>query len=99
MIIRYIRKIIKLKKINTKKEIIDLIYITRYYKLLELNNKKNISQIQELNIALNSYTSKLAIKAVELKAINKISEYIEINLKIFIQHNLAVLFIILKKFI
>lgn len=74
---------LKLKKINTKKEIIDLIYITRYYKLLELNNKKNISQIQELNIALNSYTSKLAIKAVELKAINKISEYIEINLKIF----------------
>lgn len=74
---------LKLKKINTKKEIIDLIYITRYYKLLELNNKENISEIQELNIALNSYTSKLAIKAIELKAINKISEYIEINLKIF----------------
>ena len=60
-----------------------LCYITRYYKLLELNNKENISEIQELNIALNSYTSKLAIKAIELKAINKISEYIEINLKIF----------------
>lgn len=74
---------LKLKKINTKKEIIDLIYITRYYKLLEINNKKNISQIQELNISLNSYISKLAIKSIELKAINKISEYIEINLKIF----------------
>lgn len=73
----------KLKKCNSKKEIIDLIYITRYYKILELNNEKNVSQITELNISLNSYISKLAIKAIELKAINKISEYIEINLKIF----------------
>ncbi len=74
---------LKLKKCNSKKEVTDLIYITRYYKFLELNNAKNILQIQELNIALNSYISKLAIKAIELKAINKISEYIEINLKIF----------------
>lgn len=74
---------LKLKKCTTKKEIIDLIYITRYYNFLEFNNEKTISQVQELNITLNSYISKLVIKSFELKAINKISEYIEINLKIF----------------
>lgn len=73
----------KLGKCDTKKEIIDLLYITRYYNFLEIDNEKIISDTQELKVELDSFVSKLIIKAFDLKAINKISKDMSENLKLF----------------
>lgn len=73
----------KLSKIDNKKDIIDLLYITRYYNFLELNKKVLITNIKELSVPLDNYLSKLIIKAIELKAINQISSNINLNIDVF----------------
>ena len=70
------------KKCINKKEILKLIYITRYYNLLDFNSDKTIYEVDEIKPNLNSYISKLIVKAIELKEINSITNDIELDISI-----------------
>lgn len=74
---------INLNKAESKKEIIKLIYITRYFNLLEYNKQYKIYEKQETKECINAYLSKLIVKAIELKAINSIFNDIKENISIY----------------
>ncbi len=69
----------KIEKANTKSEIIELIYLFRYYNLLPYDNKFNISELKEINRELSSVERKVINRAVELKAILELGTDKELN--------------------
>ena len=72
----------KIKKIETKKEIINYIYLFRYYKLLNIDADKKIEDIKELKDKLLKTEKILITRGCNLKAINIICHNIEENYKI-----------------
>ena len=72
----------KIGKIETKKKIIEYIYLFRYYKLLYINNEKQIKDIENIKEQLIMAEKYLITKACNLKAINIISNNIEKNYEI-----------------
>ena len=74
---------INLNRIENKKEIIKLIYITRYFNLLEYNKEYKIYEKAETKESINAYISKLIVKAIELKALNSICEDIKESIPIY----------------
>lgn len=73
---------IDIDNIDNKNSIIDLIYKYRYYSLLPVNNKENISEVKELKNNINTLSKKLIKKAIKWKAIIKIVEDDEVNFSI-----------------
>ena len=71
-----------LKKVETKKEIIEKIFVFRYYKLIPINQEKLINDIEELKSELKKTEKYLITKACNLKAINILCNNVEKNYEI-----------------
>lgn len=69
----------KFKKIELKKEIIEYIYLFRYYKLIYINDEKQIKDIEELQEELRKAEKHLITKACKLKAMNILCKDIDKN--------------------
>lgn len=72
----------KIEKINTKQELIELIYQFRYYCLLPFYNEKEIGQVEEIEIQLKEVEWLLIEKAHELKLIDIFSKEKEVDYQI-----------------
>lgn len=72
----------KVKKIQTKQELINLIYQFRYYNLMPLNEKQTLREASEINKSIKKVQILLIEKAHELKLIDVFSEEKEIDFKI-----------------
>lgn len=71
-----------LKKAETKKEIIEKIFVFRYYKLIPINEEETIKDIQQLKTELKKTEKYLITKACNLKAINILCNDVEKNYEI-----------------
>lgn len=69
----------KFNNIQSKKEIVEYIYLFRYYKLIYINDKKQIKDIEELLEEIRKTEKHLITKACKLKAINILCQDIEKN--------------------
>lgn len=72
----------KIKKADTKLELMKLIYEFRYYCLIPFNDKKSIGQIEQINTQMQKVQRLLIKKAQELKLIDSFSEEEQINYEI-----------------
>ena len=72
----------KIKKADTKVELMNLIYEFRYYCLIPFNDKKSIGQIEQINTQMQKIQKLLIKKAQELKLIDSFSEEEQINYEI-----------------
>lgn len=72
----------KIGRIENKKKTIDYIYLFRYYKLLYVSNEKQIKDIEKIKEQLTMAEKYLITRACNLKAINILSNNIEMNYKI-----------------
>ena len=75
----------KIRRIETKKEILEYIYLFRYYKLLPINNQIQIRDIEELQKDIINTEKYLITRACNLKAINILCHNIEKNYKMIAQ--------------
>ena len=71
-----------IKKANTKKETIDLLYKYRYYKLLPLDSKTLIKDLKEIHKENNKIEKMIITKACNLKILNILSINVEVNFKL-----------------
>lgn len=69
----------KFIKSQSKKEIIEYIYMFRYYKLIYLNSEEQVKDIKELLQEIRKTEKQLITKACKLKAINILCQDIEKN--------------------
>jgi len=69
----------KIKKAATKKEIIQLIYLLRYYKLIYIDENKQVKDIEDLVEEITNIEKHLITKACKLKTINILYQDIEKN--------------------
>lgn len=69
----------KFKNIESKKEIIEYIYLFRYYKLIYINNEKQIKDIEELKDEIRKTEKHLITKSCKIKAMNILCQDIEKN--------------------
>lgn len=72
----------KIKKIELKKDILNYIYLFRYYKLLKINRQEQVKDIEELKEALIDTEKYLITRGCNLKAINILCHNIEKNYEI-----------------
>lgn len=70
---------IKIEKISSKKELIELMYILRYYYFIPYNNEKYIKDEKGIQKILKQTAEKLIQKMFEYKVINKQIENTQIN--------------------
>lgn len=73
---------IKIEKVETKNDLIKLIYIFRYYNLLPLNQEENINQIKEIEKEIEIVERELIKKGHELKIIDTFSKEEDIDYQI-----------------
>ena len=71
-----------LKNIENKKEIIEKIYVFRYYKLIPINKTEEIKDIKNLKTEIKRTEKYLITKACNLRAINILCNNIEKNYEI-----------------
>lgn len=64
----------KIEATTTKKEIIELLYLLRYYNFIPYFNKTFVKDIPELKEMLNDTENMLIEKLIEMKMINKFSD-------------------------
>lgn len=69
----------KIANAQSKKEIVEFIYLFRYYKLIYINNEKQIKDITELLGKIRKVEKQLITKACKLKAMNILCQDIEKN--------------------
>lgn len=67
---------------ETKEEIINLIYILRYYNLLPFNENKDIYEVKGLQNQLKEVKEHLVNKAIDYKIMTTLSQNIEENIKL-----------------
>lgn len=72
----------RIGKIETKKKIIEYIYLIRYYKLLYIGREVQIKDLREIREQLEMTEKYLITKACNLKVINILSNNIEKNYEI-----------------
>ncbi len=72
----------KIGRVETKKKILECIYMFRYYKLLYINEEKQIKDIDRIKEQLEMAEKYLITKACNLKVINILSNSIEENYKL-----------------
>lgn len=73
---------IKIEKAQEKEEIIELLYILRYYNLIFITSKKQIKDMQELKEERITLEDTLIRKANEFKVINRITNEESTNMEI-----------------
>ena len=71
-----------LKNIENKKEIIEKIYVFRYYKLIPINKTEEIKDIKDLKTEIKRTEKYLITKACNLRAINILCNNVEKNYEI-----------------
>lgn len=71
-----------LKKVENKKEIIEKLFVFRYYKLIPINLEKSIKDIQELKEEIKKTEKYLITKACNLRAINILCNNVQKNYEI-----------------
>jgi hypothetical protein len=64
---------------ESKKEIIEFIYLVRYYKLIHINSEEQIKDIKELSEEIRKIEKQLITKACKLKIVTILSQDIEKN--------------------
>jgi len=69
----------KIKDIEIKKEIVNYIYLFRYYKLIYINSNTQIKDLNELKEELRKTEKHLITKACKMKAVNILCQDIEKN--------------------
>ena len=69
----------KIINVQSKKEIVEYIYLFRYYKLIYINNEKQVKDTEELLDKIRRTEKQLITKACKLKAINILCQEIEKN--------------------
>ena len=69
----------RIKKVETKKEIVDLIYIIRYYRFIPFSEELKIKDIEKLNKIIIKIEKDLIRKAIEHKVIYAIAEDKDVN--------------------
>lgn len=74
--------LINIKNIQTKNDIIDLIYQFRYYIMIPYNENYTIGRIDVIKEYVNNVQKSLINKAIELKLINSFSQEEDINYNI-----------------
>ena len=72
----------KIKKVDTKSELMKLIYEFRYYCLLPFNDKNSIGQMEEIKTQMKKVEMSLLKKAQELKIVDVFSKEKEIDYQI-----------------
>lgn len=72
----------QVKKAETKKDIIDLLYKFRYYNLTKCSNINRIKDINEIQVKLRNVQKELITKACNLKILNIFSQDIKYNYEI-----------------
>ena len=72
----------KIENVQSKKEIMQFIYLLRYYKLIYTSEKKQIKDMKELAEAISKTEKNIITKACKLKALNALCQDIEENFKI-----------------
>lgn len=75
---------IRINKAVEKKDIIDLIYMVRYYSFLPIEENKSIREVSKLSKCLQELQINLINKAIEQKVLVKISEEKSINEEILL---------------
>lgn len=75
----------KIKNIQSRKEMLQFIYLFRYYKLIYINEKNQIKDIEELVEELRKTEKHLITKACKLKTLNILCQNIEENYKLVSQ--------------
>lgn len=73
---------INISKAESKQEIEKIIYDFRYYLLLSYNHERTVQEVEKLQKQIGDVSTLLIDKAIELKAIQKISNDREINYEI-----------------
>ena len=71
-----------LKKIETKKDVLEKIFVFRYYKLIPINKEDLIKDIGELKADIKKTEKYLITKACNLRAINILCKNVEKNYEI-----------------
>lgn len=71
-----------LKNIENKKEVIEKIYVFRYYKLIPINKTEEIKDIKDLKTEIKRTEKYLITKACNLRAINILCNNVEKNYEI-----------------
>ena len=71
-----------IKKTESKKEIMELLYILRYYKFIPYNNEKFIKDVDELYDDISLLEKLIIEKLVLFKLLNKTIKNAELNTKI-----------------
>ena len=71
-----------LKKIETKKDVLEKIFVFRYYKLIPVNEGDLIKDVNELKTELKKTEKYLITKACNLRAINILCKNVEKNYEI-----------------
>ena len=71
-----------IKKTESKKEIMELLYILRYYKFIPYNNEKFIKDVDELKEDISLLEKLIIEKLVLFKLLNKTIKNAELNTKI-----------------
>lgn len=72
----------KFRDIQSRKEIVEYVYLFRYYKLIYIDDKKQIKDIEELLEEIRKTEKHLITKACKLKAMNILCQDIEKNYKL-----------------
>ena len=72
----------KIKNIQSKKDMLQFIYLFRYYKLIYINENNQIKDIEELKEELRKTEKHLITKACKLKTLNILYQDIEENYKL-----------------
>ena len=69
----------KIQNVQEKNELINIIYIFRYYNLLPINTKTHIYESSKLKNEINKITNVLIKQAINMKVINQISIIDQVN--------------------
>lgn len=71
-----------IRKAENKKEIMDLLYILRYYKFIPYDNEKFIKDVHELEDDINTLENLIIEKIINFKLLNKITKDKKLNINI-----------------
>ena len=69
----------KVNKVSTKREIIELMYLLRYYKFIPYLNKKYVKDIGNLKRLISETEDLIIEKLIDWKVVNKFSNNIEFD--------------------
>ena len=69
----------KIQNVQEKNELINIIYIFRYYNLLPINTKTHIYESSKLKNEINKITNVLIKQAINMKVMNQISIIDQVN--------------------